>query len=270
MPPRRSVTSSSPESTAVKEVPFIGGNMNDATRVGDTVRRRAGPWTPAVHALLRFLENAGFEAPRPRGMDEKGREILEYVDGDAHTGWPDPAPDWVRDDDHLAAGARLLRRYHDLVERFEPPAEARWRLVAPTAHEIICHNDWAPWNAIFRERRLAVMLDWDMAGPGTRMWDIANSAYSWIPLFSESRVVAIEEQARRLRLFCDAYRLSDRASLLDVLNERTLFVGEFVAEQARLGDKGAIKLADWGVPERMRRNAAYQNEHRAVLERALA
>jgi hypothetical protein len=34
----------------------LGGNLNDAVRVGGTVRRRAGPWTPAVHALLRFLE----------------------------------------------------------------------------------------------------------------------------------------------------------------------------------------------------------------------
>ena len=251
------------------EVPFIGGNMSDATRVGDTVRRRAGPWTPAVHALLRFLENAGFEAPRARGMDPKGREMLEYVEGDAHPGWPDPAPDWVTDDDHLAEGARLLRRYHDLVEGFEPPAGARWRFVAPTAHEIICHNDWAPWNALFRERRLAVMLDWDMAGPGTRLWDITNSAYSWVPLLSHRPAVSIEERARRLRLFCDAYGLSDRASLLDVLKERTLFVGEFIAEQARLGDKGSMKLADWDVPARMKRDAAYLDENRAVLQRAL-
>jgi hypothetical protein len=253
----------------VKEVPFIGGNVNDATRVGDTVRRRAGPWTPAVHALLRFLENAGFEAPRARGMDEKGREILEYIEGDTHPGWPDPAPDWVMDDDHLAAGARLLRRYHDLVTGFEPPAGARWRFVAPTAHEIICHNDWAPWNALFRDRRLAVMLDWDMAGPGTRVWDIANSACSWVRLFSGPTEVAIEEQARRLRLFCDAYGMSDRSALLDVLKERTLFVGEFIAEQARLGDKGFMKLADWDVPARMKRDVAYQDQHRALLESAL-
>jgi hypothetical protein len=253
----------------LKEVPFIGGNMNDATRVGDTVRRRAGTWTPAVHALLRFLEGAGFEAPRARGMDEKGREILEYIDGDAHPGWPDPAPDWVRDDDHLAAGARLLRRYHDLVEGFVPPSESRWRLVAPTAHEIICHNDWAPWNALFRERRLAVMLDWDMAGPGTRLWDIANSAYSWIPLFASARSLGIDEQARGLRLFCDAYGLADRGPLVDVLKERTLFVGEFIEEQARLGDRGAMKLAGWDVPARMKGEAAYQDEHRAVLQRAL-
>src|SRR5205809_294231 len=196
------------------EVPFIGGNLNDATRVGDTVRRRAGPWTPAVHALLLFLENAGFEAPRVRGVDGKGREILEYIDGDVHPGWPDPAPSWVMDDDHLAAGARLLRHYHDLVAGFVPPADSRWRFVAPTAHEIVCHNDWAPWNALFRERRLAVMLDWDMAGPGTRLWDIANSAYSWVPLLSESGAFSIDERAVRLRRFCDAYGLSNRASLL--------------------------------------------------------
>jgi hypothetical protein len=253
----------------MKEVPFIGGNMNDATRVGNTVRRRAGPWTPAVHALLRFLEGAGFEAPRPRGIDDQGREILEYVEGDAHSGWPEPIPDWVVDDDHLGEGARLLRRYHDLVGGFQPPAGARWRMVAPTAHEIICHNDWSPWNALFRERRLAVMLDWDMAGPGTRVWDVANSAYSWVPLYSGRRQLGIDEQARRLRLFCDAYGLSDRESLLDVLKGRTLFVSELIEEQARLGDKGAMKLADWGVPARMRREAALQDEHRGVLERAL-
>ena len=79
----------------MKEEPFIGGNLSDATRAGDTVRRRAGPWTPAVHALLRFLEGAGFEAPRARGIDEQGREILGYIEGDVYPGWPEPAPDWV-------------------------------------------------------------------------------------------------------------------------------------------------------------------------------
>src|SRR5207245_6356716 len=31
------------------EIP-LGGNLSQAVRVGDTVRRRAGPWTPGVQA----------------------------------------------------------------------------------------------------------------------------------------------------------------------------------------------------------------------------
>ena len=43
-----------------------GGNVGGAVRVGDTVRRSAGPWTPAVHALLAHLADKGFTgAPRP-------------------------------------------------------------------------------------------------------------------------------------------------------------------------------------------------------------
>ncbi|HKW77884.1 MAG TPA: aminoglycoside phosphotransferase family protein, partial [Candidatus Limnocylindria bacterium] len=62
----------------------LGGNLQDTVRVGDTVRRRTGPWTPAVHALLRHLEKRGFPAPRVRGIDERGREILGYIEGEAH------------------------------------------------------------------------------------------------------------------------------------------------------------------------------------------
>jgi hypothetical protein len=41
------------------EVPLGGGNMSSGVvRVGDTVRRPAGPWTPAVHALLTHLRDA--------------------------------------------------------------------------------------------------------------------------------------------------------------------------------------------------------------------
>jgi hypothetical protein len=29
-----------------------GGNTGGAVRIGDTVRRTAGAWTPAVHALV--------------------------------------------------------------------------------------------------------------------------------------------------------------------------------------------------------------------------
>jgi len=50
-----------------------------------------------VNELLRFLEVEGFPAPRARGMDDKGREMLEYIEGEAHAGNPIPLPDSVFD-----------------------------------------------------------------------------------------------------------------------------------------------------------------------------
>jgi hypothetical protein len=53
---------------------------NAVVRVGDTVRRTAGPWTPAVHALLRHVRAEGFtQVPEPRGLDEHGREVLSSM-----------------------------------------------------------------------------------------------------------------------------------------------------------------------------------------------
>src|SRR3979490_123534 len=65
------------------EIPLGGGNMSSGVvRVGAPVRRPAGPWTPAVHALLTHLHEAGFRgAPRPLGIDDRGREILTFVPG---------------------------------------------------------------------------------------------------------------------------------------------------------------------------------------------
>src|SRR4051794_10294034 len=54
------------------EEPLVGGNLNSAVvRVGDTVHRASGAWTPAVHALLEHLAGVGYPAPRPMGIDEQ-------------------------------------------------------------------------------------------------------------------------------------------------------------------------------------------------------
>ena len=39
-----------------------GGGRTTVHRRGSVVIRDTGPWTPAVHALLRHLEEAGFAA----------------------------------------------------------------------------------------------------------------------------------------------------------------------------------------------------------------
>lgn len=133
------------------EVPLSGGNISQPARVGHTVRRRAGPWTPAVHLLLKYLEATGFEgAPQALGIDAQGREVVTFFDGDV---FAYPMPDFVWSEDTLTAVARLLREYHDIVRGFIPPPDALWRVMvgAPSSGPIICHNDIAPNNTVFRD-----------------------------------------------------------------------------------------------------------------------
>lgn len=61
-------------------ISLAGGNMQPVVRVGDTVRRVAGEWTPAVHALL--------AAPAPRLWDLAylAYRIVPFVEDARETG----------------------------------------------------------------------------------------------------------------------------------------------------------------------------------------
>lgn len=125
------------------ETVLHGGNTNRVVRVGETVRRTAGPWTPTVHLLLRQLEVAGFDAaPRVLGMDERGREVLSFIHGDT-VGYP--MPSFVWSDATLMQVGQLLRRYHDLTATMTFP-NAAWRpyAVVDGPAEVVCHCDWVP------------------------------------------------------------------------------------------------------------------------------
>jgi hypothetical protein len=60
---------------------WLAGNVGGAWRIGGTVHRTAGPWTPAVHALLEYLAPRAEHIPRVLGFDEQGREILTFLPG---------------------------------------------------------------------------------------------------------------------------------------------------------------------------------------------
>jgi hypothetical protein len=197
--------------------PLAGGNLSTGiVRVGNRVHRPAGPWTPAVHALLQHLEAAGFDgAPRVFGFDDRGREVIEFING------PVPWPD----DQHRLLGpgvavrrlGRLLRSFHDAVETFRPDQGAVWRFPEmaddgrPFADDrgfIVCHNDPAAWNLVVGEERWA-FIDWDAAGPRPPIWDVAYCAASVIPVWPDSgRAGWTEPVARRLSALADGYGLS--------------------------------------------------------------
>ncbi len=185
---------------------LTGGNTHESiVRVGETVRRPTGAWTPAVHALLAHLDAAGFvAAPRVLGLDDEGREVLTYASGDVV--WPGHF-DLLESDDALADVARLIRRYHDTVASFVPPPDAAWWDLAADpsgVREVICHNDLAPWNLVHGADGGWTFIDWDLAAPGRRAWDLGWALLAFIPL-TPDRPLDDQAIARRLRVFMSAY-----------------------------------------------------------------
>jgi hypothetical protein len=105
--------------------PLTGGFITSSvTRSGNTVRRTAGPWSPAVHAWLAHLAQAGpGVAPRPVRLVQAARiEEVTYIKGIALSGGALPGYLWR--DDTLARLARLVRRVHDAAASFTPSADA--------------------------------------------------------------------------------------------------------------------------------------------------
>jgi aminoglycoside phosphotransferase (APT) family kinase protein len=168
----------------------LAGNTSSVWRRGATVRRSTGPWTPAVHRLLRQLDAAGFAgAPRVLGLDEQGREILTFLEGEVPV-YPTPPELWS--DTVLEEVARLLRRLHDATVEMDLPAGG-WRegAAALEGGEVICHNDVAHYNTVFRAGRPVAFIDWDFAAPGPRVWDVAYAAYRFVPLSPDHGAVAL-------------------------------------------------------------------------------
>ena len=161
------------------ETVLRGGDLNLVVRIGDTVRRPVGPWSPAVHALLRHFEAVGFGgAPRFLGIDDEGREILSYVEGEAAFA---PVPPG---DEAIVAIGQLLRRMHDAQEGFERPADALWQPFPdePEDGEVICHNDLFWTNVVLNGDVPTALIDWDLATPGSRLSEVGSAASFWAPL----------------------------------------------------------------------------------------
>jgi Ser/Thr protein kinase RdoA (MazF antagonist) len=183
-----------------------GGNDGETTRRGDRVFRTAGPWTPGVQRLMRHLREAGLDwVPEPLGIDDRGREVVRFIAGEVPNY---PLPGYVWEERTLVEAGRMLREMHDAAAGYADP-EAAWRQPVHEPVETICHNDVAPYNMVFREGRLVGLIDFDMASPGSRLWDMAYLAYRLAPLSAPGNAEAgpfgTGEQLARLEVLVAAY-----------------------------------------------------------------
>ncbi len=244
---------------------LTGGNVaTTVVRVGDTVRKPAGPQTPAVHALLEHLRSVGFTgAPRSFGVDDAGRHVLEFVPG--HPAHPAPADAPPADP---AAVGRLARDLHDAVAGWVPPPDAVWACPIPTdGTDLVIHNDLAPWNIIVAPDRL-VIIDWDGAAPGTRTWDLAYLAIGLVPLTPSTPGT---QAGARLRALADGYALDDagRRRLADTLVPRARSMHDLLARGHADGQQPWAGLWEQGHGGFWDRDAQWCAAHAVELRHAL-
>lgn len=240
-------------------------------RVGDTVRRVAGPSGPAVRELLIHLEAVGFDgAPRYLGVDEQGREVLSWMDGDVPL---PPYPAWAMTDRALADLGALVRRLHEATRSFRPAGTTDWATdwADPSGGQTICHNDLFPENVVFRDGRVIALIDFAMAAPGRPLWDVAIAAEMWGPLGDPARrdqhPVDLDG-VRRLGVLARGYRLGpDRAEeLVDVLlEERAHSIANIRAEIAAGNASWIRNWASAGGDERAAADDAWIAAHRSAL-----
>ena len=109
-----------------------------------------------------------------------------------------------------------MRAYHDAVDGFVPTA-CDWALTPrPLASgEIVTHGDFGPWNVVWDGDHPVGIVDWEFAGPGTRIAEVAYALEYVAPFRSDQdametmRYERPPERARRIALFAATYGLSD-------------------------------------------------------------
>ena len=186
-------------------------------RIGDTVRRPLRPFSLTVQAYLARLRDAGFTgAPLPLGVDEQGREVLSFVPGDVPR---NPLPPQASGEEVLVALARLIRALHEASAGWEPPPGAVWggtpASTGPVAAraELVSHRDYNPGNVVFRGGLPAALIDFDLAMPTTRLYDIVNALWYWAPLRDprdRAPAFADADIPHRVAVFADAYGMTAR------------------------------------------------------------
>ena len=202
-----------PTSLSPRTLPGGTANRGLVVRVGDTVLRPTAPFWQATHALLNHLSAVGFDcAPRVLAVNP-GTEMLTYIDGQA--GVP-PLPEDTLTDAALISVADLLRRYHRAAASFNP-AGYTWPRPVPARFRtgLVSHNDVYPANVVFRDGLAVALIDFDLAGPGSAVWDFASAARNWAPLTDEADTNDSRQgrELERFRIFLQATGLPGPAAV---------------------------------------------------------
>ncbi|MEX1308487.1 MAG: aminoglycoside phosphotransferase family protein [Eubacteriales bacterium] len=251
------------------------GNISDVVIKSDTVIRDLKPQSHTIHRLLKHLKNKGLNfVPRFLGLVDDTHERLSFVAGETAEDYP-LSDDLEKQTQTVKAAAKMLRTFHDATLDFQQTSDDIWFLSydGPLEKQVICHNDFAPYNVTFDKGLPVGIIDFDTACPAPRIWDIAYALYRFIPLGRETFCVSAntyrpydknaDQQTRRCLIdtFLDAYGFPDKTSALQHIPLRLQSLVDLFDAQCRAGDTAFIRMRDEGHQQLYKDEIAFINQN---------
>lgn len=231
-----------------EEIPIPGGRLNRGrlVRFGDFVLRPADE-DVEVERVITEVGKVFRGVPKTFGRDSSGRLKFEWIEGETGE---------LVDEEMGKSRARLfsigalLRELHDSTESTTREIVATFRdsLDPSGVQEVICHGDAGPGNTIFRDDVAFALIDWEMASPGRRSWDLATALRYWGPFRNPANKKPAElllDSWQRAAWILDGYSASEELRLETVgifaLNQKVQ--AEYVIE--RIQGRGAAVYQEW-------------------------
>lgn len=230
------------------EIPISGGRLNRGrlVRLGDYVLRPADE-DPAIEQLIIEVGKVFTGIPKTFGRDSDGRLKLEWIEGESAEAFDE---DEERSRTRLLSVGALLRELHDSTASIASgiAATLRGSLDPSGVREVVCHGDAGPGNIVFRKGSAFALIDWEMATPGRRSWDLTTALRFWAPFRNPANKKPAElllNPMQRAEWILDGYSASDelRSETVRLLLTNQRIQVEYVI--GRIKARGEAVYEEW-------------------------
>ena len=208
-----------------EEIALTGGRVTqNVTRKGDIVYRPCCSNSDFVHRVLQWLEAKQIQCtPKFLGIAGDGREMTSFLEGIS-------PPDLDHfNTNQLEEAAKIIRTLHDAASDFPGCG----------LDQTVCHYDLSPCNFMFQNDLPYAVFDWDAAGIGDPLEDIAYAVWMWCDTGYTLEENGPDEVGKQVRTFIEAYGLDrDQWTLLpDAMYRQMRRVAKSLGESNNLEGK---------------------------------